>query len=244
MILALLLGLFISYAVYRALSPLDTFLSNLIGFGLMASLPLTLILIFYGRLQSAKYLFTLVWVAYLAGMWICMLVGMSATLPGYFWIPPVAILIGGMIFLAVLVKRGGISISWLHYGDEGKLMMEEFKEGQGELKELEESEEPDRLEEDREFPALIESLNGAECKILLTLLESQGQYSKKELQKAVKMTYPRVLRVLEELSKLRLVEITELPRRSRGHLSYTRLGHREGSLKMELRSGSSLKRGS
>ncbi|MEM2049575.1 MAG: hypothetical protein QXI87_04255 [Thermoproteota archaeon] len=213
---ALFLGLFVSYAVYRALNPLDAFLSNLIGLGLMVSLPLTLILVFYGRLQWAKYVFTLIWVAYLTGMWIHMLVGMSATLPSYFWIPTVAILIGGIIFLTVLVKRGEISIPWLHYKNEEKLMMEEFKEGQEDLKGLEKPEESGHLEEDRELPILIESLNDIECKILLTLLESRGQYSKKELQQAVKTTYPRVLRAVDELSKIGLVEVNELPRRSRG----------------------------
>ncbi|MBO3833031.1 MAG: hypothetical protein FGF51_06545 [Candidatus Brockarchaeota archaeon] len=144
-----------------------------------------------------------------------MLVGMSTTLPSYFWIPTLVILTGGMIFLAVLVRREGISIPWLPHGDEEKLEMEEFEERE-KLKEPDELREFDRLKKDGGLPVLIESLNDVECKVLLTLLESQEQHSKKELQRAVKTTYPRVLRAVNRLSKLGLIEVTELPRRLRG----------------------------
>ncbi|MEM3425998.1 MAG: helix-turn-helix domain-containing protein [Thermoproteota archaeon] len=213
---ALFIGLFVSYAVYRALNPLDAFLSNVTGLGLMVSLPFMLILVFYGRLQWAKYFFTLIWVAYLAGMWIYMLVGMSTAFPSYFWIPTMALLMGGMIFLAVVMKRGGISIPWPLHRGEGELEMEGFEGEQEKLKEPEGSGEFNRLKGDEGLPVLIESLNDVECRILLTLLESREQCSKKELQKAVKTTYPRVLRAVNQLSKLGLVEVRELPRRARG----------------------------
>ncbi|MEM3647647.1 MAG: hypothetical protein QW506_00615 [Thermoproteota archaeon] len=38
------------------------------------------------------------------------------------------------------MKRKGIGIPWLHHKDEEKLMVEEFKEGREELKELEKPE--------------------------------------------------------------------------------------------------------
>ncbi|MEM3390436.1 MAG: hypothetical protein QXI42_11835 [Thermoproteota archaeon] len=212
---ALFLGLFVSYAAHRALNPLDAFLSNVVGLGLMVSLPFTLILVFYGKLQWAKYFFTFIWVAYLAGMWIYALIGMSTAFPSYFWIPILTIIVGGVIFLAVLVKRGGTSIPWLSRRGGEELKVEEFE------KERERSEEPeglgfDRLKRHEELPVLIGSLNDVECRILLTLLESREQYSKKELQKAVETTYPRVLRAVNQLSRLGLVDVTELPRRSRG----------------------------
>lgn len=205
---ALFLSLFASYAFYRALRPLDVFFSNLIGLGLMMSLPLTLILLFYGRVQWAKYTFAFTWVAYLMGVWAYMFTGMSAVLPSYFWIPVIVILVGGIALLAIW-KRKEFGIPWpLEKSTE--LKMEEFE------KEPEKHEASGRLEERRELLTLIDSLSNVECRILLTLLESERQYSKKELQSAIKTTYPRVLRAVDELSRLGLVEVTELPRRERG----------------------------
>lgn len=125
---AIFIGLMIPYAIYRALSPFDAFLTSFLTLGLMVSLPL--MLVFYGRLQWAKYLFTFIWLAYTAGMWIYMLTSMSAALPPYFWVTALAILAGGAVFL-VLLRRGGIDFSQLsHSGKEG------FEEETGETEEF------------------------------------------------------------------------------------------------------------
>lgn len=71
-------------------------------------------------------------------------------------------------------------------------------------------------EEDKGLPVLIESLNDVQCRILMTLIESRRQYSKKELHRIVKATYPRTLRAVDGLRELELVEVIELPRRARG----------------------------
>ncbi|MEM3569957.1 MAG: hypothetical protein QXI20_10530 [Candidatus Jordarchaeales archaeon] len=206
---ALFLSMFISYTVYRALGLIDALLSSIIGLGLMMSLPFTLIFLFYGRVQWAKYALAFIWAAYLVGIWTYMLVSMVVTLPSYLWIPVMAAFLGGIVTLAIW-KRKKLTIPWpLQRDVEPKV--KGLEEG------LEEREELGRLEEgNKELSTLVESLNEIECKILLMLLESERQYSKKELQGAVKATYSRVLRAVDELSRLGLVEVTELPRRTRG----------------------------
>jgi len=211
---AMFLGLIVPYALYRALSPLDALLASLLTLGLMVSLPLVLMLVFYGRLQSAKYLFIFIWLVYAAGMWIYLLTSISAAFQGCFWVPALAVLAGGAFLLFVFLRKRGVDFSQLlHRGGEG--LEEEFEGKTGEVEELG-VEKRAPVEEDKVLPVLIGSLNDVQCRILMTLIESRRQYSKKELHRLVKATYPRTLRSVEELRELGLVEVIELPRRAKG----------------------------
>jgi hypothetical protein len=208
---AVLLGVIIPYAVYRVLSPLDVFIASFLTMGLMISLPITLLLVFYSRLQWAKYFFAFTWLTCALGIWMYVLASMTASISGYLWIPVLAVFLGGAALLVIL--RRGVDVSRI------------LNRGREELEtiELEEAEEPEdfRIEEseqveDKGLPVLIASLNDVQCRILMTLIESRRQYSKKELHKIVKATYPRTLRAVEGLKELGLVEVVELPRRARG----------------------------
>jgi hypothetical protein len=212
---ALFLGLIVPYVLYRALSPLDAFLASFLALGLMASLPLVLILVFYGRLQWAKYLFIFIWLAYTAGMWMYMFVSMSAAFPGYFWVPALAILAGGAVFLLVFLRKREVDFSQLLHRGREELEAEELDEETGEGEEFK-VEEHEPVEGDKGLPILIGSLNDVQCRILMTLVESRRQYSKKDLHRIVKATYPRTLRAVDGLKELGLVEVVELPRRAKG----------------------------
>ncbi|MEM4228808.1 MAG: hypothetical protein QXZ66_03540 [Thermoproteota archaeon] len=61
------------------------------------------------------------------------------------------------------------------------------------------------VEGEPDLPSSMEFLDEAHCRILATLLESGKPYSKKELAKAV-----------DELERLGLVEVKEMPRSARG----------------------------
>ncbi|MEM3570263.1 MAG: winged helix-turn-helix domain-containing protein [Candidatus Jordarchaeales archaeon] len=72
------------------------------------------------------------------------------------------------------------------------------------------------VEGEPDLPSSMEFLDEAHCRILATLLESGKPYSKKELAKAVGATYKRVLKAVDELERLGLVEVREVPRSARG----------------------------
>jgi len=209
---AVLLGVIIPYAVYRVLSPLDVFIASFLTMGLMISLPITLLLVFYSRLQWAKYLFAFAWLTCALGIWMYVLASMTASISGYLWIPVLAVFLGGAALLVILRRDVDVS-QILNRGREGLKTIE-----------LEEAEEPEEfrieegehVEENKGLPVLIASLNDVQCRILMTLIESRRQYSKKELHEIVKATYPRTLRAVEGLKELGLVEVVELPRRARG----------------------------
>ncbi|MGB9895335.1 MAG: hypothetical protein ACP5KW_02870 [Thermoproteota archaeon] len=206
-LLAVLLGLIISYSIYRLVNPFDAFLANFLALGLMISLPFTLPLVFYGKVRWAEYLFTFVWLIYAASVWAYMLVGMSTTFLVYFLVTTLAV--GGAIFLVLLRRERVGFFQALRWSKE-----KEIGDETEDLKNIEENETLERT--NQEFLLSIGTLNEVQCKILTTLLESKKPYSKKELHKIVKTTYPRTLRAINGLRELGLVEIFELPRRDRG----------------------------
>lgn len=212
---AVIIGLLFSYLVYRALTTLDSFLASILSLGLMMSMPLTLILVFYNRLRWGAFFFVAVWLLYASAVWLYMLAGFFTTVfHGQAWIPVFILSIGGIAFLLVVLRRRGIGLPQVFQGKGESLkgvkeiqeVAEEPVEG---VVEPEPQEEPD-------FSRTMELLDEAHCRILETLLESGSPYSKKELAKAIGATYRRVLRAVEELEKLGLVEVKEAPRSARG----------------------------
>ncbi|MBO3753257.1 MAG: winged helix-turn-helix transcriptional regulator [Candidatus Brockarchaeota archaeon] len=213
---AVIIGLLFSYVVYRALAPLDSFLASIFSLGFMMSTPFMLILVFYNRLRWGVFFFVAVWLLYASAVWLYMLAGFfTKVFHGQAWIPVFILTIGGIAFSLVVLRRRGIGLPQAFQGKRGGLkgveevqeVVEEPVEGIVELEPQEE--EPD-------FSRTMELLDEAHCRILATLLESGSPYSKKELAKAVGATYKRVLKAVEELEKLGLVEVKEAPRSARG----------------------------
>lgn len=210
LLLAVILGLIVAYAVYRIVNPFDAFLANFLALGLMISLPFTLPLVFYGKIRWAEYLFTFIWLVYAISIWVYMFVGMSATFLTYFLVSTLAIATGGAIFLVFLRRERVDFFKVFRWNKEKELDEEKIED----LENIEENESLERTSQ--EFLLSIGTLNEVQCKILTILLESKKPYSKKELHKMVKTTYPRTLRAVNGLKELGLVEIFELPRRDKG----------------------------
>ncbi|MEM2087713.1 MAG: winged helix-turn-helix transcriptional regulator [Thermoproteota archaeon] len=214
---ALIIGLIFSYLVYRALVPLDSFLASILFLGFMMTTPFMLILVFYNRLRWGMLFFTAVWLLYASAVWLYMLANFfTAVFPTQAWIPVSLLVLGGIALFLVVLRRRGISLPQIFRERKGSLEeTEEIKEVVEEPMERIAELEPQE-EGELDLSSSMGLLDEAHCRILITLLESGNPYSKKELAKAVGATYKRVLKAVDELEKLGLVEVREVPRSARG----------------------------
>ncbi|MEM3648225.1 MAG: winged helix-turn-helix domain-containing protein [Thermoproteota archaeon] len=214
---ALIIGLLFSYLVYRALVPLDGFLASILFLGFMMTMPFTLILVFYSRIRWGMLFFTAVWLLYASAVWLYMLAHFfTAVFPAQAWIPVSLLILGGIALFLVVLRRRGIGLPKIF--QEGKGGLEKTEEIQEVIEEPMERTAELKPQEERELDlsSSMGLLDEAHCRILATLLESGNPYSKKELAKAVGATYKRVLKAVDELEKLGLVEVREMPRSARG----------------------------
>jgi predicted transcriptional regulator len=197
--LILLFGFIISYGIYQYLYPINSYFADFLFDGLILSIPISLIFIIYKKIKLAKYYFISIWFIYIIGKWINNAINIFITSPIYSWIS--AIIIVGSSSLIIFLRRKGISFQQIFQ----KSKIENFKE----LKEEKET--------DENLNFIIETLSNIECKILLILLTSKKEFfSKKELGEVIKTNYKRILKAINELEKLGLIEIIEIPRKAKG----------------------------
>jgi predicted transcriptional regulator len=198
-IILFIIGFAISYGIYQYLYPINPYFAEFLRDGLILSIPISLILIIYNKIKLAKYSFIFIWLIYTIGKWISIAINIFVTSLLYSWIS--AIIIVGLSSLIIFLKRKGISFQQIFY----KSKIESLKE----LKE--------EKEIDKNLNFIIETLSNIECKILLILLTSKKEFfSKKELGEVIKTNYKRILKAVNELEKLGLIEIIEIPRKAKG----------------------------
>jgi len=225
---AVILGILSYYASYSILSPYGEHLATLVAFGLLFSMPLPLILVFYGKMKWAGRLFVGSWLAY--GVAIASLITWSA-LEAF---PTEA--------LAIVLVAGGSTIALYALHRTGKigglpqLLRRGKKAGEepevqpviglkGELITATENkaqtkqepvlglalDEPQPTVEERAEASdpgeLTGSLDGLDCKILLVLLTTGSVLSKKELKLATGASYKRVLASTKRLREGGLIEV-------------------------------------
>ncbi|MEM2416431.1 MAG: hypothetical protein QXF09_06655 [Nitrososphaerota archaeon] len=190
-------GIIISYFIYQYLNPINSSIANFFFYGLILTLPITLILIIYEKFKLAKYYFIYAWFIYIIGSWFYIIVNIFTTIPLYSLIS--AIIIVGSISLIIFLRK--IGISFIQIFQRSKIEeISKYKE----------------IEKEKKFPFDVETLSILQCKILLTLIDSQRTYSKKELQEYTEATYPTFLKAINELEELGLIEIIKLPRKTKG----------------------------
>ncbi|MEM3420484.1 MAG: hypothetical protein QW806_09725 [Nitrososphaerota archaeon] len=195
-------GIIISYVVYQYLNPINSYIANFIFYGLILTLPITLILIIYEKFKLAKYYFIFIWFIYIIASLSITIINILITTPLYSWI--FAIIITGSISLIIISRKIGISFTQIFQ----RSKIEEIES----LRELKKEE---KIEKDLSF--IMETLSIVQCKILLILLTSQKSFlSKKELQRIIKTTYKKILKEIDELKDLGLIEIIEIPRKTKG----------------------------
>ncbi|MEM1554889.1 MAG: hypothetical protein QXJ72_08420 [Thermoproteota archaeon] len=201
--------LLIPYATYRVIRLVDEFMASIVLLGLVLSLPVSLGLLFYGKLYWSAVSFIVVWLVYLPAMGIYMaFTAFSTFLPGGALIP-VLVAVVGAVLLLVFVRRTGLTFPELSWRRSRGFEEAEGFEKEGEV--VEEGFEEFKLHE------AIEPLDEVECRILMSLLQPEpGEFSKKELKEIIGATYKRTLKAVDELEELGLVEVRELPRRARG----------------------------
>lgn len=203
----LVIAIFLYSHAYRTLLPRGPLLTSVVSLGLAAGIFTSLTLILYRRIRLGLYVLAASSFSCLLVPWFHAMIETSATISlDYTGVLVLLLVTGG---IAILFKKGKASLS--------KTLIR--KNRWNELEEFEPEPQNPRLEdgkEDSDLSTVIGLLNEVQCKILLTLLESGKQYSKKELQKIIGTTYKRVLRAVEGLEELGLVEIKELHRRARG----------------------------
>ncbi|MEM2554466.1 MAG: hypothetical protein QXW69_04220 [Nitrososphaerota archaeon] len=202
LIIILLFSFSISYAAYYYLYPINPSLAEFFFVGLFLSIPITLILIIYNKFKIAGICFIIIWLIYSIGKGLPIVINAFITTPLYSWI--FAIIIVGSISLIIFLRKIGISFTQIFQ----RSKIEEIES----FRELKKEE---KIEKDLSF--IMETLSIVQCKILLILLTSQKSFlSKKELQRIIKTTYKRILKEIDELKDLGLVEIIEIPRKTKG----------------------------
>lgn len=226
LVVAVTLGILTYYASYSILSPYSEHLAALVAFGLLFSIPLPLILAFYGKAKWAGRLFVGSWLAY--GVAIASLIVWSTleALP----IETLALVLvtGGSTLALYLLHRAGkieglLQLLRSRTKAEDEPEVRPVVEFEREMKltakpkvqpkqevdfELEEPQ-PPRGERAKVFDLgeLASSLDGLDCKILQVLLTIGSVSSKKELALATGATYKRILSSTKRLQEADLIEI-------------------------------------
>ena len=225
---AVILGILTYCASYSILSPYSEHLATLAAFGLLFSIPLPLILVFYGKAKWAGRLFVGSWLAY--GVAIASLITWSA-LEAFPTEALAFVLVAGGSTIALYAlhrtgKIGGLQ-QLLRRGKkageepevqpvmglEGELISATENKAQTKQEPvlgLELEELPPTVAESAEVSDLGEltgSLDGLDCKILLVLLTTGSVLSKKELKLATGASYKRVLASTKRLREGGLIEI-------------------------------------
>lgn len=221
---AVTFGILIYYASYSIISPYSEHLATLAAFGLLFSIPLPLILAFYGKMKWAGRLFVGSWLAY--GVAIASLIVWS-TLEA-FPTETLALLLvtGGSTLALYTLHRAGKIVELLQllrrsknageepevqpvlgFERESKSTME--NKAQPKQEPEFELEEPQPIVKERVFDlgGLTSSLDGLDCKILLVLLATGSVSSKKELELAAGASYKRILSSTKRLQEDGLIEI-------------------------------------
>jgi len=225
---AVILGILTYYTSYSILSTYDKHLATLAAFGLLFSIPLPLILVFYGKVKWAGRLFVGSWLAY--GVAIASLIIWSAleAFPtdalAFSLVAGCSTLvfyalhrtgkIGELLQLLGRSKKAGEEPE-VHpvIGLEGDLMSKTENKSQTKQEsafELELEEPQPAMEERNEvfdLGELTSSLDGLDCKILLVLMTNGSVLSKKELKLATGASYKRVLSSTKRLQESGLIEV-------------------------------------